>query len=353
MILKSIVLTAFIVMLQFAFHVPDQQKFIFGDDKPFPQCHASSLLRLDDGTFMVAWFGGTREKHDDVGIWLSRGNPGDWSDPEEIAKIRPDAHWNPVLFQAPDQIIYLFFKVGKTIEKWETWYKTSKDQGQSWTEAKELVSGDQGGRGPVRNKPIVLPDGTWLAGASHEDDKSWNAFVDISADQGKTWQATDYLNLNRTNFEGKGIIQPTLWQSAPGKVHMLLRSTNGYIYRSDSDDSGKTWSEPVKTDLPNPNSSIDVTKLADGTLALAYNRDNKNWGSRGTLSVALSYDNGKTWPNLLDIEQGKSKEEFSYPAIISWGDSIAVSYTWNRKKIAFWKGKATQIPSSNLATKER
>src|SRR5690606_9358329 len=67
--------------------------FVFGDDRPFPQCHASTVLRTNDGRFLVAWFGGTHEKHDDVGIWLSQGEPGNWSAPVEVAKIREDAHW--------------------------------------------------------------------------------------------------------------------------------------------------------------------------------------------------------------------------------------------------------------------
>ena len=32
----------------------------------------------------------------------------------------------------------------------------------------------------------------------------------------------------------------------------------------------------------------------------------------------------------------REDEEFSYPAIISFNDSIAVTYTFNRKKIAYW-----------------
>jgi predicted neuraminidase len=119
---------------------------------------------------------------------------------------------------------------------------------------------------------------------------------------------------------------------------MLLRSSEGAIYRSDSEDGGKTWSEGYKFGLPNPNSGIDLTKLPDGMLVLAYNPDTANWGSRSPLSLAISFDNGKTWPKILDIDSGDKKDEFSYPAVISYGDTIAVSYTWNRKNIAYWIG---------------
>ena len=321
--------------------------FVFGDDRPFPQCHASTLTRLADGQFLVAWFGGTREKDDDVGIWLVKGKPNDWTDPVEIAKIREDPHWNPVLFRAPDGKIILFFKVGKTIDHWETWVKTSTNEGETWSEAEELVAGDKGGRGPVRNKPIVLSDGTWLAGASNENNRVWNVFVDRSEDQGKTWQASEYFDLDRNEITGEGVIQPTLWESSPGKVHMLIRSSAGAICRADSEDYGKTWSPIYKTDLPNPNTGIDLTQLPDGTLALAYNLDDENWGARAPLTLALSYDNGQTWPAQLDIETGEEEDEFSYPAIISFGDTIALTYTWQREKIAFWLGTKENIQTLN------
>jgi predicted neuraminidase len=316
-----------------------EKDFIFGDDRPFAQCHASTVLRTDDGKFLVAWFGGTHEKHDDVGIWLSKGQPGNWSTPSEVAKIREDAHWNPVLFKDLSGSITLFFKVGKTIDFWETWYKVSKDNGQTWSEAKELVPGDKGGRGPVRNKPIILSDGTWLAPASNELNKVWNAFVDRSEDGGRTWVESEFVQLKRDSAFGEGVIQPALWESAPGKVHMLLRSSAGVICRSDSDDYGKTWSPVYKTDLPNPNSGIDVTRLEDKTLVLIFNPDNNNWGSRSPICLAISRDNGKTWDRAAELDRGAEEDEFSYPSIISFGDTVAVTYTWKRQRIAFWLGK--------------
>jgi len=314
------------------------QDYIFNDSRSFVQCHASTLVRTDDHKFLVAWFGGTHEKHDDVGIWLSKGRPGQWSAPVQVAKIRFEPHWNPVLHRATNNDIILFFKVGKVIDQWETWFILSSDNGNAWSQPQELVKGDRGGRGPVRNKIIVLKDGTWLAPASNELKGNWNAFVDRSIDQGKTWAPTPFLSYSKDSISGEGIIQPTLWQSADGGVHMLLRSSAGVICRSDSHDNGVTWSSVYKTTLPNPNSGIDLAQLSDGSLALLYNRRGGNWGPRRPLSVALSHDDGRSWPLTLDIEKGVEGDEFSYPAIVQSGDTLFATYTWKRQRIAFWSG---------------
>jgi len=309
--------------------------FIFDDDRPFKECHASTLVALDDGNFLVAWFGGTKEKNPDVAIWLSKGRPGNWSAPRQIMKIRQDAHWNPVLFKDEKGTIYLYFKVGKEIPYWETWVTSSTDGGFSWSEPVELVKGDKGGRGPVRNKPIILSDGSWLAGASHEEGL-WNVFVDRSEDNGKTWKETPYITLDRNDFNGKGVIQPTMWESAPGNVHMLVRSTNGMIYRSDSKDYGKTWCAFYATGMPNNNSGIDLVKLTDGTLVLVYNPVSGNWASRSSLSLAFSYDNGITWLEKTTVENDTNERaEYSYPAIITYGNRVAFTYTWKRQRIVF------------------
>jgi predicted neuraminidase len=87
--------------------------------------------------------------------------------------------------------------------------------------------------------------------------------------------------------------------------------------------------------MPNPNSGIDVTKLDDNTLVLIFNPDNKNWGSRSPVSLAVSKDNGKNWNSIIELDRGNEEDEFSYPSVISFGDSIAVTYTWKRQRIAF------------------
>ena len=172
----------------------------------------------------------------------------------------------------------------------------SKDDGISWSQPEELVAGDcSGGRGPVKNKPIMLIDGTIAAPASIER-KKWEAFVDLSKDGGYSWTRSEIVPMEDISIDDKhsgnhfGLIQPTMWESAPGKVHMLLRSNHGFIYRSDSVDNGQTWCKAYATELPNNNSGIDLAKLKDGTLALVYNFSTENWGDRCKLLLAFSRD---------------------------------------------------------------
>lgn len=304
---------------------------LFADDRPFAQCHASTLVALPDDRFLAAWFGGTREKHDDVAIWGAERANGQWSPPRRIAKVGPEPHWNPVLFRDSRGMIHLFFKVGKTIGGWETWTMASKNGGARWTRPRPLVPDGIGGRGPVKNKPIVVRSGAWLAGASYEREGRWDIFIDRSDDNGQSWQATALIPLDRAAVAGEGVIQPTLWESTPGRVHLLARSTGGFVCRSDSDDDGRTWSAVRPIDLPNNNSGLDLAPLASSTLALAHNPVTQG---RTPLVVSLSDDNGQTWPRRIVVWTGAG--EYSYPALIPTDEGLAMTYTFERTRIAFW-----------------
>lgn len=322
-----------------------QVAFVFGAARPFAQCHASTVVEVSPGVLLAAWFGGTREKDPDVSIWYSRFENKKWSKPEVLAKVNDTAHWNPVLFRDKEGAIYIFFKVSPEIPPWQTYWKRSDDGGKTWTEAVELVPGDHGGRGPVRNKPIILSDGTWVAGASTELG-AWKPFADLSTDRGKTWTRTDDFAIDSAVLTGKGAIQPTLWETEPGKVHALLRSTGGSIWRTDSEDGGKTWAPVRAISLPNNNSGIDALYLPeDKRVLLVYNPVAQNWGGRSPLDLAESHDNGETWTPIAHLEHdADTRSEFSYPAIVRTTDGIAITYTYQRERIRCWQIPLTAIP---------
>lgn len=317
------------------------KEFIFSEGRPFQSCHASTLVKLPGGDLLAAWFGGSREGQADVAIWCSRRVKGQWTEPVKVSDEDGIPHWNPVLFLAPDDQVWLFYKIGHQIPTWQTRIITSPDGGIQWTKSRPLMEGGVGGRGPVKNKPIVLSNGHWLAPASHEGEQ-WNAFVDESPDEGRTWIRSPFVPLRRWisgelsqpgDILGKGVIQPTLWESSPGKVHMLLRSTEGAIFRSDSTDGGKNWCIAYPTLLPNNNSGIDLVKMESGLLALVYNPVEKNWGKRTPLVVSLSEDNGLTWRQACVLEDDPG--EYSYPAVIADREGLLITYTWKRRRIVF------------------
>lgn len=329
---------------------------VFGDLRSFSQCHAATLVRRVGGGLLVAWFGGTREGHRDTAIWASDriGNPNSsscttdltdslWSEPRVIAKAIDEAHWNPVLFALSETEFVLHFKVGMRIRDWATWSQRSVDAGATWEDPKPLVPGDRGGRGAVKNKPIRLESGDWLAGASTESFRRWDAFVDRSQNGIDGWQASDRFTIDRSALKGKGVIQPTLWRSSARDVHALLRSTEGVLYRSDSVDGGFHWSAARPTAIPNNNSGVDAVRMRNGTLALACNPVEGNWAARSPLSVLFSRDNGETWPDRLDVETGPG--EFSYPALIEDGDGLCLAFTWNRRRIAVVQIQGSELPT--------
>lgn len=310
---------------------------IFSERENF-QCHASSFLLLPDGGVLCVFFGGTREGADDVCIWGCTRSGGIWSDPVRLTENDGQPHWNPVLLRRRDGGITLFYKVGKPISDWRTERKkcafcsTAQILGDLCrAEARELMPGDTGGgRGPVKNKAIYLSDGTLIAPASTEKSE-WQAFFDLSQDDGETWERTDSLSIG-VHERGRGVIQPSVWESDDG-VHALLRSSEGRLCRSDSTDHGRRWRAPYSTSLPNNNSGIDLDRMTDGTLILAYNPVSGNWGRRSPLSLACSRDDGLTWTKALDLIAADG--EYSYPAIQCRGRHIFVSYTYNRRSIAF------------------
>ena len=200
----------------------------------------------------------------------------------------------------------------------------------------------------MKNECIGLDDETGLALASVETADRWHCFTDRSADGITQWQAGEPVPMEHLSLKDKGMIQPSLWQDGTGRVHMLMRSTEGYVFYSFSDDVGGHWSPAQRCDLPNNNSGIDLARLEDGRLVLIYNPVSGNWAGRTPIALTWSADNGVSWskPEVLEhdpdgrdfaSEAERSPAEFSYPAVIARGNQVFITYTWYRKSVAFWQ----------------
>ncbi len=320
---------------------------------PCAMCHANSILPVNEHELLCAFFGGSFEGRSDTAIYLVRIADGKSGNPVRLFASN-EAHWNPVLFKYPDGHIGIIFKVGDVIASWRSYIAQSFDGGNSFDEPHELVAGDRGGRGPVRNQPLVLTKhhkGRYLNPASLEDGY-WRAFIDISDDGMQSLKKSNEITLSKEeldatytgvkdiavseqSFAGRGVIQPALWEDDDG-VHMLLRSTAGVVMRSDSCDAGESWCAPYRTDVPNNNSGIDLDVFA-GRIYLACNPVTGNWGKRTPISLMSSTD-GIHFVKEEDLDTEKA--EFSYPCVHAYKDSLYVSYTYKRENIRIIKFKA-------------
>jgi predicted neuraminidase len=300
-----------------------EEEFLY-EKAPFAECHASTIVETNQG-LVAAWFGGTHEKHADVGIWVSRRQDEKWTPPVEAANgVQPDGKrhpcWNPVLFQPKNGPLLLFYKVGPSPSTWWGMVRASDDGGKTWSDARRLPEGILG---PIKNKPVQLPSGELLCPSSTEH-AGWRVHFERSSDGGKTWTATGPLN----DPKEIGAIQPSILVHKDGTLQAVGRTRQGKIFTISSTDSGKSWRKMTLLPLPNPNSGIDAVTLADGRFLLVYNHTPRG---RSPLNVALSSD-GETWKAAAVLE--KEPGEYSYPAVIQSRDGrVHITYTWKRQRI--------------------
>jgi predicted neuraminidase len=290
-------------------------EFIY-ETAPFPSCHASTIAETSDGLLVTAWFGGTRERDPDVGIWLSRYIDGRWTEPVEVAngvqyrgvdgEVRRHPCWNPVLFQPKDGPLMLFYKVGPSPSTWWGMLTTSGDGGATWSLPRRLPEQIDG---PVKNKPV------------------------------QPWQRTGPVN-EREEF---GAIQPSILMLGGDKLMALGRTRQRRVFQIESDDLGQTWGKMSLTNLPNPNAGTDAVTLKDGRHLLVYNHAGRG---RTPLNVAVSGD-GKTWQAALVLENQPG--EYSYPAVIQTADGqVHITYTWMRQRIRHVVVDPTQLALRDL-----
>ncbi|MBS1229836.1 MAG: hypothetical protein H6R17_3113 [Proteobacteria bacterium] len=356
------------------------------------QSHAANLMPLANGDLACVWFGGSQEGVADISIYFSRLAKGAscWTVPQKLSDDPTRSEQNPILFAAPGGKLWLLYTAQKSGNQDTAIvrYRISDDNGHSWGPVATLF--DKAGTF-VRQPVVVLDNGDWLVPVFYcrtQPGEKWVGNNDISAvrissDRGATWREYEVP-------DSVGCVHMNVEQLADASLLAFFRSRwADNIYMSRSADRGRTWSAPAATELPNNNSSIQFTQLANGHLAMVFNDisaaqaterrvslydeiedDSEDevaegtppaveplaspsgktafWGApRAPMTLAISEDGGKTWPYKRNLDVGDGycmtnnsqlqlNREYSYPSIKQTPDgALHIAYTYFRQRIKY------------------
>ena len=343
---------------------------------PMVQNHAAFLAFLPGGDLACAWFGGTMEGRGDISIWMSRLATGatTWSPAQRLTDAADRSEQNPVLFVAPDGVVWLFHtsQPGGRQDECQIMARLSQDGGNSFGPARRV--GDFTGifvRQPVQ----ITPSGRWLLPGFHciaPPGDRWTGGLDVavalySEDQGASWAASEVP-------DSLGAVHMNPVPALNGIAPAFYRDRfSAHVRRSLSLDGGDTWGPPAPTNMPNNNSSVQAVRLADGRIAMVLNPVNATmsdqrraslydeietdavagtggaiWGvPRAPMALALSDDNGASFHIAAVLDEGSGaclsnnsveglNKELSYPSILQdpSGD-LHIAYTYHRRAIKY------------------
>jgi predicted neuraminidase len=334
--------------------------------------HSSCVAECPNGDLLACWFQGSGERRaSDVAIRGARLRAGatNWSTTFPMADTPSFPDLNPVLFIDSKQELWLFW-ITVLGERWEDSllrfrkareYQSDGAPHWSWqddlllkpddrfaeTIQRGLASFDENDAdyGSLVEHPFlqlveaakdlgkrergwmsrthlqVLPSGRILFPLY--SDGFYVGLMAISDDGGQHWHAGQPI-------VGIGLNQPTVVRKQDGTLVAYMRREGPPPRRvqvSTSRDEGESWTTAAATDIPNPDSSLEVVALRDGRWVMAYNESEK-LDDRSRLVLALSDDEGATWKWKRDLER-RAGGRFHYPSLIQTRDGrLNLTYTY-------------------------
>lgn len=314
---------------------------LFGPEVPTGDYkHPAALTEFHNGDLYVVFFSGRGEYQDNAAaVFGSRRKAGSrrWSKPEPIARNPFHSLGNAVIWEAPDRTVWLFYvtRYGELWSDSRITAKISRDNARTWSEPFQ-VTFEAGTM--VRNRPITLADGSWLLPVYHElgtdtertepDCRSYFLRYDPARRQ---WTESNRVRSRLGNIQpAPAVIEGTHLVAFCRRGGDYEGRPDGWLVRTESRDGGRTWSEGVDSEFPNPNAAVDFLRLKSGHHLLVYNHSFTN---RTPLTVALSLDGARTFPHRRDLV-AEPKGDYGYPmAIQTRDDRIHVIYTSDERTV--------------------
>jgi predicted neuraminidase len=281
------------------------------DRRRYPYNHAATIGQGPDGELLVAWGAGSRELGPDTVILLSRrpAAGGSWSTPIVVADKPNFADANPVLFVDDRGVVWLYHveMYGPEFCTGRIAARSSSDGGQTWSRPSRPL--------PalctmVRHHVLITRGGRWVLPAYQQALYQSNFW--LSDDRGRTWRGTKPLLTLPSNN-----LQPAVVEMDDGSLLGMARSTGPdfHTWQLRSFDGGQSWDARQRSELPNPNSGLELSRLANGALLLFFNPSRDE---RTPLAVSISRDDGASWSEPQTLADGPP--QLSYPSAVQTTD---------------------------------
>lgn len=308
-----------------------------------PYNHTSCVLALPNGELLVSWGAGQRELATDAAILLARRSiAGAWDGGAVLADHPNRADANSALFRDGAGELHLFYieVPGDNFCLGTMMRRRSDDDGRTWSDARPFL--------PavctlLKNKPIVLRGGRWLLPTYTQAVYATQFWM--SDDAGETWRVGEWLYTIPSN------LQPAVVERSDGSLLALMRrggEVAGFTWQGESHDGGVTWALTPRDDLLNPDSGLELLRLANGVLLVAYN---DSATVRSPLVIRASLDEGATWLPariVAEIDTSDGRSQVSYPSLAEGPDGlIHLTYSDNLESIAHAEFNLAWVLSMN------
>jgi sulfatase modifying factor 1 len=259
--------------------------------------HFSACCVCPNGDVLAAWYSCVGESDRQLAQAASRLRAGsDTWEPASFFFGVPDVNTHaPVLLRA-GQRIYHFCT--QSLQGWDyasNVVRWSDDSGATWSQPRIMLPRTAADRLSQPCSAFVAADGALVLacdGDNHKDER-----LIVSSDKGETWKVAQGDMLKTA---GKYAIHPAIVPRADGVILSFLRGPDPMPMLL-SKDRGETWE---KNDSPFPGISVGqkaaALRLASGAILLLTNDKTKRLG--GSPILALSLDDGQTWPHVRKVE---------------------------------------------------
>jgi hypothetical protein len=173
--------------------------------------------------------------------------------------------------------------------------------------------------------PEKLPNGQWMMSRrTHDYKKVGVQFLVGGLERIDQWESFPVLG-SASELSAE---EPLWWLLPDGNVMALFRDNrrSGYLYRSISNDNGRTWTKPLRTNFPDATAKFHGLRLRDGRYVLV---SNANPRARDPLVISISED-GLVFTRMAYLIGGRHVD---YPHVIEHQEHLLVAFSGGKQTI--------------------